>query len=386
MKTLPPKKTGKQDRINKVLLGLVDYYIHFGRPVGSDTLKDAGFEDLSSATLRNYFASLEEEGFLTQVHASGGRIPTSRAFQFYAENCLDLEEYRTDPELFSKLKEFESKEVASFMLSSAELLSENTQCAVFLSTPRFDQDFITHIKLIPLEGQRCLCVLITDFGVVKTEMMTLPSKRSVLSIKRIESYFYWRITNIPPAEPLDEEEEGIAKNLYNEVMVRYFVGYSNFLDEEIYRTGFSKLLAYPEYQDAALLANSLSLFENSHSMRLLLRECCALNKLKFWIGNDLSSYSLSNPNCAVLAVPYCINQLPVGAVGILGPTRLPYRNLFHILRNFSATMSEILTRMVYKFKITYRQPTKDPYFIQQQNQNSLLLEHIAHPNRQGNKN
>lgn len=376
------KKSAKQARIHKVLLGLVDFYIRFGRPVGSDTLKEAGFEDLSSATIRNYFASLEEEGYLTQVHTSGGRLPTALALRLYAAECLkNYKPKLQEKSLFPEVKNFESKEIALLMQSSSELLSQKIHCPVFISAPRFDQDFVTHIKLVPLEGNRCLCVLITDFGVIKTETLYLPSKRSHFSIKRIESYFYWRLTNMLPPEPLEEEEEELAKTLYNEIMVRYIVGYSNFLDEEIHRTGFSRLLNYPEFQDPALLANSLNLFENGQSMRLLLKEATAQNRLRFWIGDDLNSYAQANPNCTVLAIPYYINQHSIGAIGMLGPMRLPYQELFETLHQFSASVSETLTRMVYKFKISYREPAKETSWIQQKHDNNLLLEDKSLPHR-----
>ena len=118
-------------------------------------------------------------------------------------------------------------------------------------------------------------------------------------------------------------------------MVRYIVGYSNFLDEEIYRTGFSRLLTYPDFHETSIIGIGLALFENVHSMRLLLKECTALDQLKFWIGDDLNHYATSNSNCSVIAIPYCIQSQTIGAVGLLGPTRIPYHSLFRLLRGFS---------------------------------------------------
>ena len=81
-------KSSKQERERDVLLGLVGYYIKTAKPVGSDTLKETGFPHLSSATIRNYFQHLEEDGFLMQHHTSSGRIPTAKAFRFYADTAL----------------------------------------------------------------------------------------------------------------------------------------------------------------------------------------------------------------------------------------------------------------------------------------------------------
>ncbi len=368
MKTWKPvsiKRIGKQDRERKVLLGLVEYYIQTGKPVGSNTLKEAGFGDLSSATIRNYFANLEETGYLTQSHSSGGRIPTYLAYRTYAETYLEQDPLDLKGDQFQSLCQFESREIAFFLQEAAELLSKMSQCAVFLSAPRFDHDFVIDIKLVGLDAFRCLCVLITDFGVVQTEILRLPEKLSSFAIKRIESYFHWRLTGIGQPENLEPQEEVIGQAFYNELMLRYIVGYSNFIDEDIYRTGFSHLLTYSDFHDTRLLATGLSLFENVQSMRLLLKECMALDRLKFWIGDDLNHYAPQS-NCSILAIPYYINHTAVGAVGLLGPARLPYRLLFSILRLFSEGVSETLTRNIYKFKISFRQPETGKLYLQKE--------------------
>lgn len=368
MKALKPvaiKRIGKQDRERRVLLGLVDYYIQTGKPVGSNSLKEAGFGDLSSATIRNYFANLEETGYLIQSHSSGGRIPTYLAYRTYADEYLQDDDEDVEGSLFKDLHSSESREIALFLQEAAETLSKTTQCAVFLSAPRFDHDYVIDLKLVPLDAYRCLCVLITDFGIVKTEILHLPEKLSSFAVKRIESYFHWRLTGSGHPDHLEPEEEAIGQTFYNELMLRFIVGYSNFADEDIYRTGFSHLLAYPDFQDAKQLSGGLSLFENVQGMRLLLKECKALERLKYWIGNDLDPF-LTNPNCSVIAIPYFINHKAVGAVGILGPVRLPYRTLFRTLRLFSDCVSETLTRNIYKFKISYRQPESGKLFLEKE--------------------
>jgi heat-inducible transcriptional repressor len=356
---------GKQDREKSVLLGLVEYYIQTGKPVGSNTLKEAGFGDLSSATIRNYFAELEKQGYLIQSHSSGGRIPTDLAYRTYAQYFINENEgLKSNP--FEKLSHFDSKEIALFLQEAAEKLSSEIKCAVFLSGPRFDHDFINQIKLVSLDAFRCLSIVITDFGVVQTEILHLPKKFSTFAIKRIEAYFHWRLTGLEKPEQLEPEEEEIGQKFYNELVLRYVVGYSHFVDEDIYRTGFSYLLNYPDFQETSSLASGLALFENVHSMRLLLKECKALNQLKFWIGDDLSKYLKPNPNCAVVAIPYYINHNPVGAVGFLGPPRLPYRHLFNIMRSFSECISQAVTNAIYKFKISYRQPEMGKIYLEKE--------------------
>jgi len=366
------KKSNKEEREKRILLGLVDYFIKTGEPVGSNTLKDTSFSDISSATIRNYFSNLEKEGFLKQLHSSAGREPTAKAYRLFCKeyyNAATLSQ--KDQEILNSLAKSESKEISLYLQQAAETLSQLTNCAVFLSAPRFDHDFIVNFKLVPIDYHRFLCVLISDFGVIQTELMHTERRLSSFSIKRIENYFHFRLTGNSKPEEIDPFEEEIAKKFYNELVVRYIVSYSNFIDEEIYRTGFSKLLAYPDFHDTTVLANSLALFENAQSMRQLLRECSAKKRLTYWIGEDLKPFATAKTNCSILTIPYHINQQTVGAVGLLGPLRMPYKELFGVLRLFSDSISESLTRNIYKFKIQYRQPEPDISYLQKE-EHSLL--------------
>jgi heat-inducible transcriptional repressor len=137
MTTLAPqiKKSAKTDRERQVLLGLVEHYIQTGKPVGSNTLKEVGFDNLSSATIRNYFAHLEEEGYLIQQHTSGGRIPTSKAFKLYASQYISSSFNHLKTQTF--LDKEDTRAVSSFLQEAAEELASLSNTAVFLSAPRF---------------------------------------------------------------------------------------------------------------------------------------------------------------------------------------------------------------------------------------------------------
>lgn len=370
--TSSKKKSSKKERERLVLMGLIEYYINTGLPVGSNTLKEAGFENLSSATIRNYFAELEKQGYLKQQHTSGGRIPTEAAFRLYAEEAqgaTTVTEFQHQQ--IESLRLEETREIASYMQDAVEQLCDLTNCAGFVSAPRFDHDFVRDIKMMEIDEQRCLFALITDFGVVQTEVLHVDTKLTAFAVKRIEEYFRWRITGHDEPQNLEYEEEELAQRLYNELMVRYVISYSTFTDEDIYRTGFSKLLAYSEFHDAANLANSMTVLESKQALRLLLRECSGTGQVRFWIGEDLKTVSTVSPECAVITCPYMINHQPVGAVGLMCPIRIDYKNLFGVMKTFTEAISKTLTDSIYKFKISYRQPTHEMGFLIQQEQRLL---------------
>lgn len=358
LKTVAPKKLPKNDREQAVLFGLMDLYLKSSKPIGSQTLQENGFESLSSATIRNYFAKLENLGYLKQPHTSGGRIPTEKAFRFYADffqdqAILDSSYGEILEEVFRK----KDKEIAALIHRAAEMLSKLSKCAVFISMPRFDQDFIQDIKLIQLDPMRLLTVIITDFGLIRTETIYLEQEVDDAFIRQCEKYFLWRLNKAESVVFERELQNKLAQRIYNETMVRHVVGYLNFSSEEILRCGVSRLLAFPEFNDAAAVVNSLSLLENEEQMRNVLRECCRKSNLTYWIGDELCPFVAPNSENTVIAIPYRINQMIVGAVAIVGPLRLPYREMFGLLRHFSELMSHTLTDTLYKHKITFRQPS-----------------------------
>ena len=347
------QKTPKEEKTKAILLGIIELYLLYGKPIGSNTLKENGFDHISSATIRNYFAKLESQGFLTQQHTSGGRIPTSLAYKFYASYYRHATTaHIQDVKILKKTLNQDTKEIARYLEQASELLSQVTQSAIFLSFPRFDQDHIVKIKLVKIDHHRYLCVFITDFGLIQTEILYAGKNLSHLSLKRLEHYFHFRMTGIDPPK-LSKEEEDIALDFYREILLRYIVNYSNFSQEDIYKTGFSKLLQFPEFQDTTVLATGFSLFEDISYMRKLLQECISAKDLCFWIGNDLEK---GGTHASVIAFPYFIHRKSVGAIALLGPMRMPYPKFFGLLRTFSSILSETLTRNLYKYKITYRKP------------------------------
>lgn len=351
------KKVQKADRELEVLFGLIEAFLENGKPIGSGTLKEASFDHLSSATIRNYFAKLEEDGYLTQTHSSGGRIPTEKAFRLYAQKFTDLGVIESETlEAINEIKKIESKEVVSLIQKSVEDLSRLTDTCAFISLPRFDRDFLVDIKVLPIDSHRILFALVTDFGSIQTEVLRVEERISLLSAKRIEAYLKYRLTGNDKPANLEVEEEQIGLKFYNEVVIRFLVGYSNVINEEVLRAGFSKLLHYPESHDPAILAESLALFENSTSIRHLLRDAAAHDGLRFWIGSDLIPFHKTSKDTAVIAIPYYVNTQAVGALAVLSPMRVPYRKIFGALRAMSAALSVAITHNLYKFKITYRQP------------------------------
>jgi len=365
------KRFTKEDKELKILLGLVELYIKTNAPIGSNSLKESGFDNMSSATIRNYFSQLEKKGFLTQMHISGGRVPTFKAYKLYAKHCLSNAKIDKDDEkLLQKHLNQEKKQITEHLNSSLELLSNLTNLSVFQSSPRFDQDFVNNIKLLALDKNKILCVIVTDFGLIKTEILYSKQPLDDNSLKMVEDFFLWRMNKKQKPKIENQNLCKTAQHLYNEIMVRYIVGYTTLNMEDIYKTGLSKLLSYPEFKDPIVLTEALSIFENKEKMHKILKGSIKNEGITYYIADDLEKFDLKTKNTALICMPYYISNIAVGAIGILCPIRVDYKKIFSILKVFSKYLSDNLTKNIYKFKITFRKTTD----FKKVTQNSILLE------------
>lgn len=345
----------KEKRMESVLLALIELYLQTGKPVASQTLKDESFPELSSATLRNYFATLEEDGFLAQHHASAGRVPTEKAFLLYARLHQEATALSKEDELFLESFLFkETKEIGSFLTESIEALSELSGCPVFLSSPRFDHDGLSSIRLVNLDANRYLAILITDFTVIETEIVFSPKRWNAFALKRMEEFFQSKLDNRTPPN-LSEEELNFAGRLYNELVLRHVVTYTTFRDADIYRCGFSQLLQFPEFRDPLLLAETLSLFERGSPIHNLMSQTFKKGQLSFWIGQELRSFIPCRAPAAVMAIPYTILDKHVGVIALLGPDRQNYPRNFALLKRASTLLGKSLSQSSDRYKISYRE-------------------------------
>ena len=357
MRSITTKKYSKQQREHTVLLGLCDLYIKTGEPIGSNTLKVSGFDYLSPATIRNYFSNLEKAGFLHQQHSSGGRIPTDKAYREYINDlCAKYPLKEKETKILKEKLKHSTKEITAYLHNAAQTLSDITKTAVFLSAPRFDQDFIQDVKMVRLDKYKILCVLITDFGLIRTETLNLPKDLQDKDVNLIQEFFLWRIGKEKKPAFQDQSLAKLAHYFYNEIMVRHIIEYTHFQEEDLYRTGLSSLLNYTEFQDPSVLACSLSMLEDPKQMRLLLQESTKINRLTSWVGDELNFCTPQISECCVIAIPYRINNITVGAIGLLGPLRMNYKKILGTLSFASDMISDVLTKTVYKYKITFRKP------------------------------
>ncbi|MEC8306574.1 MAG: heat-inducible transcriptional repressor HrcA [Chlamydiota bacterium] len=345
------KQQQRAQREERLLFAIVERYINTSTPVGSHTLCEEGIINMSSATIRGHLNNLEKEGWLTQPHPSGGRIPSLPAIRKCAHHWI--KEATADTSLSDAIQPHlvdNRKEIASYLTQANASLARISQGSAFLISPRFDHDRIVTIRIVPIDCERALCVLITDFGLIHTDILPLPKKMGKLSLKRLETDFNDQLRGSK------REIDAISRSLYNEVVIRHMVRYANFEEQDIDTTGCSHLLNHACFQDPSLLLQTFSLLENHRQLRVILKECIKQKKMTCWIGEK----EYGGSHTTIITTPYSIHNHIAGAVGLIVPLCSDYRSLFALMRSFAKGISDQLTRTLQTYQISYRQPPTFP--------------------------
>jgi heat-inducible transcriptional repressor len=364
-KRISPKSRDREERSRAVLFALIETYIATGRPVGSASLQRAGFEELSSATIRNYLAAFEAEGLLDQQHSSAGRVPTARAFQIYAYDQLQSPTFSQEAQShLERLVQPASKEVGAYLQECTARISDASKCACFCMAPRFDQDMVVRIRLLGIDSRRVLAVLVTDFGHIYPEIMSLDRTFSAQELSAIQSLLQARLEGPPPDYSCSSDWDRIVERIYTELLMRHMTRYTSMWQDDLFRCGIAQLLSYPELGHAEALSPAVALLEHPKMLAALCQQAMSENLLSTWIGEELPLQSEQPLDCAVIIAPYCIRGLPVGAIGCMGPLRLPYGELAGLLQAAADLMSGHLTRSLYQFKLSYRQSSSSRVAIE----------------------
>ncbi len=349
------KRSGNRfdDRKREILATIVKGHIATGQPVGSFALAKTSRENLSSATIRNICAELEDEGYLTHPHTSAGRMPTDRGYRFYVDNFVSSRKLsRSDAALINeRLLDEES-------LSNPELLMERTSSLLsqlsgnvgIVVSPSSARDILHHIEFVRLPDSRILVITVSNAGRVQDRVIRLDAEFSQDELNSTARYLLEDFRGLTLAEIRDElllrmNEE---KALYDQFLRNALLLCSQSLQEgdqaDVFIEGASNIIAKPDFTDTERMRALFKMFEHKSRIVKILNECiesAQLEAVAVRIGSENRFADLRD--CTVIASP-CVypGGASVGSIGVVGPTRLEYERLIavvdYVARLFERTL------------------------------------------------
>lgn len=329
------------ERAQQLLRVLVESYIRDGQPVGSRALsRDSGLS-LSSATIRNVMADLEELGFVISPHTSAGRIPTDRGYRFFVDTLLrsrPLEGLALD-ELRQQLGPALSTDPKSLVASASQLLSNVTRLAGVVTVPRPKAAAITHIEFVGLSEHRVLVVLVFNDREVQNRIIQLPRQYSAEELRRAAQYLneqlVGRSAGLAREEILRQLQE--AREHMNALMQDAISVAQQVFDQspagapdlEYIVAGETNLMGAAQLTSVEKLKRLFEAFNEKRDFLHLLDQSLHADGVQIFIGQE-SGYQVLD-DCSVVTAPYSGDDGVMGVIGVIGPTRMAYERVIPIV-------------------------------------------------------
>jgi heat-inducible transcriptional repressor len=333
-------------RAQLLLKTLIERYIAEGQPIGSRTLSKYSGLDLSPATIRNVMSDLEELGFIASPHTSAGRVPTPSGYRFFVDTLLVIKQLQSGEvrELEDQLHPDNPQRVIQ---SASQLLSQLTQFAGVVMTPRRRAVTFKHIEFLRLSEKRVLLIVVTPEGDVQnrilfTERDYTPSELVETANFVNQNYAGQSFEDV--RSRLHGELSEIRQDVMQLMTVAVDAGSQALAQqgEPYVLSGERNLLGARDLaQDMTRLKQLLELFERKTSLVQILDHSLRGQGVQIFIGGE----SVGAPDdVSVVTSPYKVDGEVVGTVGVIGPTRMAYDRVIPIVDVTAKLLSSALSQ------------------------------------------
>jgi len=337
------------EREAAILTTLVHEYIETGKPVGSRTFVQKYSFSLSPATMRNVMSDLEHLEYLKQPYASAGRIPTDKGYRFYVDSLMENYEFANFNDIEIQQKFFSGKIILDEIFKSVtRKLTEVSGYASVMLTPKPDFAVIKRIELIPIDNNDVLMILIARTGMIVTRKFSLSMNVTLDLLREYSTYLTTELSGYSIADMKKGMFDKLRETKINGFNVGMAVdmaelGLSIDEDSDFRVEGIETLLRIPEMTEEGILASLLNIIEEKNILKDIFESTMANEHIRTMIGNEIHDSKVKG--CSIVAAPYKIGNTNVGAVGVVGPTRMDYEKVVPVVDYTCKMISELLTEM-----------------------------------------
>ena len=339
------------ERKMTILRAIIRNYLETGEPVGSRTISKYTDLNLSSATIRNEMADLEELGFIIQPHTSAGRIPTDKAYRLYVDDMMEEKE-REIAELKEMILETEGK-MDQMLKSVAKVLATNTNYATVVSAPHYKKNKLKFIQLSKVDEKQILAVIVVEGNVIKNNMIHVSESLDEETMLKLNILLNTHLNGLS----IDEINLGMIANLKQQAGIHSDI-IGNVVDAvaeairadedlEIYTSGANNILRYPELADNQSASELITTFEEKEMLAKMALESIDNEEntgIQVYIGEESKMQAMKD--CSVVTATYELGDGMKGSIAIIGPKRMDYDKVVGTLK----TMSNELERIYKKGK------------------------------------
>lgn len=333
----------------KILKAVIRNYLETGEPVGSRTISKYTDLNLSSATIRNEMSDLEEMGYILQPHTSSGRIPSDKGYRLYVDTMLQ-DRVQEIHEIKVSLEEKTDK-IDTLLQYIAKILAVNTNYATMVTTPHYNHKKVKFIQLTEVDSDQILAVIVLEGNIVKNKMLQIAhplDKDIFLKMNILLNTFLQGLDlteiNLTIIQQI-KEQSGEYKNLISDILDVVAEAITEVDDLEIYTSGATNILKYPELSDTESATELLYTFEEKKQLSQFINNKMSDDEnrgIQVYIGNETPVEAMKD--CSVVTATYEIEEGVYGKIGIVGPKRMDYEKVVNTLQALMAQLDGIFKK------------------------------------------
>lgn len=333
------------ERKKMILTAVIEDYVLNAEPVGSKKLVEKFNLKVSPATVRNELAVLEEMGYLKQPHTSAGRVPSDLGYRFYVDSIFDNKPLPVD-DSFSIIDLFSSinHEIEELIRETSSILSKLTSYVSLVFAPSLSIDRLKHLDIVPLHGNKVLLVIITNSGAVAKRAIDFGKDYESETIEGYQRILNERLIGMTSSEIKEMVFDDMAGEKNRDqlgaivkIMVELMADHDF---ERVYHDGTVNLLSQPEFESLNRVQRLVSTLEKSYELLDLLSGVAKEYDMVIKIGSENRSPDMDG--CSVIATSYRVEGKSLGALGIIGPTRMDYRRTIAAVQYVADKLSDLL--------------------------------------------
>ncbi len=336
------------DRSKGILKAIVLSYIKTASPVGSRSLTKSFEFGLSPASIRNIMADLEEVGYLAQPHPSAGRIPTEKGYRFYVNALIaDAGPDRSPPPVESGQYHFrQTEDVKELLHETSRLLSLHSNYAGMVLTPKFGNMSFQHLQLTKIRKNQVLMVFVSTEGLIQTRIIETDQEFTQEELNRFSTFLNDQFRGNPLREIRGQLLNQLRqdKETYSQMLQRSMDLFNKALqesqDEELFLEGATNILNLPEFSNVEKMKSLFKTFEEKYIIMKILDKCFNSEGVQVFIGSENAFLGIED--CSLVITNYKRGDHVLGALGIIGPTRMEYSRVIPLVDYTGKLLSRVL--------------------------------------------
>ena len=343
--------TASAERRARILGHIVGEYVTTALPVGSEAIVRKFGLPISAATVRHEMARLEEEGYITHPHTSAGRIPSDKGYRYYVESLMEEDDLPWNEKQairgrlyrLLRLEEGRAELLEEQARLAATVLADSVGNAAVATAPRSPRCRLQRLELVALAGPRALLIVVFAGAYVKQRLMSLVEETAQDELARTagrlsESYAGLTTQEVRGNDAARSSLEEQVTQAVTEMMTEE----DRALYDQAYLDGLRNVLGQPEFSQTDAVIDLLSVLEEGNLVRAIPFESLAGEDVTVVIGEENREDVMHR--CSVVLTRYGVPGMAVGALAVLGPTRMAYSRIIPTVRYLSLLMGQLVAQ------------------------------------------